>query len=90
LRLETHVKHAVGLVENKVADISETDTSTLDEIDETTRSGTEEITSTLNETQLLVDVGATINYSGADPRAVGEFACLVVNLGDKLASRSKN
>jgi hypothetical protein len=90
LGLETHVKHAIGLIENKVANIGETNTSTLDEIDETAGSGAEEVATTLNEAQLLIDIGATINYSGTDPRAIGEFACLVVNLGDKLASGSKN
>ena len=39
LMFKTHIKHAVGLVKDKVTDVGETDTTTLDEIDETSGGG---------------------------------------------------
>jgi len=39
LVFETHVKHAVGLVKDKVPDVGKADTTTFDEINETSGSG---------------------------------------------------
>ncbi len=50
----------------------------------------EQVASTLDETELLVDVGTAINNGGANPRPVGKFTGLVVDLGDKLTSGSKD
>jgi hypothetical protein len=35
LAFEAHVKHAVGLVKDKLANVGQADTTTLDEINET-------------------------------------------------------
>lgn len=48
LRLETHVKHTISLVEDKVLDVGETDATTLDEIDHTSGGGAEQVTPTLH------------------------------------------
>ncbi len=42
LRLETHVKHAVGLVEDKVPNIGEADAPTLNQIHKTSRGSARE------------------------------------------------
>ena len=39
LVFETHVKHAIGLVKDEVTDVGKADTTTLDEINETSGSG---------------------------------------------------
>jgi hypothetical protein len=90
LGLETHVQHAVGLVKNKVLDVSEGDTATLDQIDKTTRGSDEKIATTLNLAELGTNVGTTVHDTGADPRAVSKLTGLVEDLRDKLTSRSKN
>jgi hypothetical protein len=48
LRLETHVKHTIGLVEYEISDIGEADATALEEIYQTTRRGTKEITSSFD------------------------------------------
>ena len=84
LRLETHVKHAISLIENKVADVGEADASTLNEVDETSRSSAQEVASTLDLSHLLVDVGATVDDGGTDPGTVAKLPGLIVDLADKL------
>jgi hypothetical protein len=90
LRLETHVQHAVSLVKNQVLDAGEGDTAALDQVDQTTRSSDEKITAALDLAKLGTNVGTTVNDTRADPRAVGELAGLVENLGDQLTGRSKD
>jgi hypothetical protein len=84
LGLETHVKHAISLIEHEVLDVGEADASALNEIDETTGGRTQEITSALDETELLVDVRTTVDDGGTHPGAVRKLASLIVNLGNKL------
>lgn len=48
LGLETHIKHAIGLVKYEVLDVGEADTSTLNEVDKPTRSGAQEVTAPLD------------------------------------------
>jgi hypothetical protein len=90
LGFETHVKHTVGLIKDEVTDVGKADASTLDKIDETARSSTEEVTSTLDLTELLVDVCTAVHDGGANPGTVGEFAGLIVNLRDQFTSRRQN
>jgi hypothetical protein len=90
LGLETHIKHAISLVQYQVTDISEADTATLNEVNKTAGGGTEQVTPAFDHTKLTIDVGTPIDDSGADPRTVGKLARLVVDLIYELASRSKN
>ena len=50
LRLETHVEHAISLIQYKVANVREADTTALDKVNKTSRSGTEHVTATLDLT----------------------------------------
>ena len=52
LGLETHVEHSVGLIEDEVSDVGEGDSSTLDEIDESSRGGRKKIASLVHRSQL--------------------------------------
>jgi len=84
LGLETHVKHAIGLIENKILNVAQGDATTLNEIDQSTRGSNKKIASTLDLTKLGADVSATVDDAGAHPGPVGELARLVVDLGDEL------
>ena len=90
LVFEAHVEHAVGLVKNKVTNVGQADTTTLNEINETPRSGTQKIAAPLDLTQLGVDIGTTVDDSRPDPRAVSEFASLVMDLADQFTGGSKD
>ena len=70
LGFETHVQHAVSLIENEVLDVDKRDTATLNQIHQTTRSGNKEIATTLDLAQLGANVGTTIHNTGTNPRAV--------------------
>lgn len=90
LGLETHVKHAISLIKNKVLDVAEGDTATLDKIDKTTRSSNKEIAAALNLAKLRADIGTTVDDARTDPRTVGELASLIVDLRDQLTGGSKD
>jgi hypothetical protein len=45
LRLETHVQHTISLIENQIFDVAKGNTATLNQINKTTGSGHEEVTS---------------------------------------------
>jgi hypothetical protein len=90
LGLETHVQHAISLVKNEVLNVSQGDTATLNQIDQTTRGGNEEIATTLDLAKLRADVCTTVHDTGADPRAVSELAGLLEDLRDQLTSGSKD
>lgn len=84
LGLETHVKHTISFVEDEVLDVLQGDTTTLYEIDQTSRSSHQEIASTLDLTQLRANVSSTVDDTRSHPGAVGELPRLLVNLGDQL------
>ncbi|ROW15354.1 hypothetical protein VPNG_02370 [Cytospora leucostoma] len=90
LGLETHVKHTISLVEDEVLDVLQGDATTLYEIDQTSRSSHQEITSTLDLTELRANVSTTVDDTRSHPRTVGEFPRLIVNLGDQLTGRGED
>lgn len=90
LRLESHVEHAVSLVEDEVADVGERDAAAFDEVDETSGSGREEVAALVHGAELGSDVGSSVNDGGANPGAVGELAGLLVDLRDELTGRGED
>jgi hypothetical protein len=90
LRLETHVQHAISLVENKVADVLKGDATTLDQVDKTTGGGNEKIAATLDLAKLGANVGTTVDNTRANPRTVGKLAGLVEDLRHQLTGRSQD
>ena len=90
LRLETHVQHSIGLVENKVFDVAEGDAATFQKIDQATGRSHQKITSTLNLAQLGANIGTTIHDARTNPGAVGKLARLVIDLRDQLTSGSQD
>ena len=67
--LETHVQHAIGLVQAEEAAELEADLVTLQEVDKTTWSGDEQVTAALQLPHLLSNIGTSIN----DTWLLGEF-----------------
>jgi hypothetical protein len=90
LGLETHVKHAVSLVEDEVLDVGKRDTATLNQVDKTTGGSREKVTTAVELADLLTNVGTTVDDGRANPRTVGELAGLLVNLRDELTGGGKN
>ena len=90
LGLETHVQHAVGLVEHEVADPGKRDASALDEVDETARRRHEQVAATLDLAQLRADVGAAVDDARTNPGTIGELPRLLVDLRDELPSRGED
>lgn len=84
LGLETHVKHAIGLVKDEILDVGEADAATFDQVNKTARCGAKEVTTTFDKAELLIDIGSTVNDGRANPGPIRELPCLVMNLGDKL------
>jgi len=90
LGLETHVKHAISLVKDKVLDVAEGDATTLYEVDQSARGGNKKIAATLDLTKLRADVSATVDDARTNPGPVGKLPRLVVDLRDKLTGRSED
>lgn len=84
LGLETHIKHSIGLIEDEVLDVGKTDSSSLHQVDKTSGSSREEIATSVKSSDLLSNVGTTVDDRGSGPRSVGELSSLVVDLRDKL------
>ena len=86
LRLETHVKHAVGLVHDKVSDTTKVRLARLEHVDKTTRGGNHDLHTTLEITDLGALRSATIDGSVTDAR-VGAAAQLAWNANGQLERR---
>lgn len=80
LRFETHVQHPVSLVENNVSDEGESDLAALQEIDQTTGSGDQNVTSSVQISHLRSDISTTVHDTGSAVGSVGELERLVVDL----------
>lgn len=90
LGLETHVKHAISLIENEVLDVAERDPTSLYEIDQSTGSSNKKITATLDLAKLRANIGTTVNDARSNPRSVGKLSGLVVDLRDQFSGGSED
>jgi hypothetical protein len=90
LGLETHVKHAISLVENKILNIAQRDAASLDKIDQSTGGSDKEITTALDLAELRSNISTTVDDTRSDPRSVGKLSGLVVDLRDKFSSGGEN
>lgn len=85
LGLKSHVKHTIRLVQHQELDIFHPKSSALNEIDETTRRGHEQIAAALNLPELIPDIGPTVDDHRGDAGAVEELLRLVLDLTGQLA-----
>ena len=67
LGLETHIQHSISLIEDEVLDVGETDSASLDKVDKSTGGGREEITSSVESSDLLANVGSSVYDGRSDP-----------------------
>jgi len=90
LGLETHVKHAVSLVEHEVGDAAEVGLAHLKHVDQTTRGGDADL-DTLGEVTDLLALGHTTVDAGV-PNAgrLAELADFLLNLNSELTGRGKD
>ena len=59
--LETHVQHAIGLIQAQEAAELKADLVALQEVDQTTRGGDEQVATALQLPHLLPNIGTSIN-----------------------------
>ena len=88
LGLETHVEHAVGLIEYHVLDLGELDDSALVHFPEAARGGGEDVAATSQLVDLLARVGTSVHNHAAEAGAVSELAAFVVNLNGQFTRGS--
>jgi hypothetical protein len=90
LGLETHVKHAISLIEDKVCDTTKVCLASLKHIDQATRSGNAHFDSTREITDLGTLGNTTIDTGVADARRSAELLHLLLNLNSQLTGRSED
>ena len=90
LGLKSHIKHTISLVQNQEFDIFHPKTSPLDEIDETTGRGNQQIAAAFNLPELIPDIGSTVNNDGCDSGAVEKLLRFILDLARQLASGSQH
>lgn len=90
LGLETHVEHAVSLVEDEVGDALEVGLAHLEHIDQTARGGDADL-DTLGEVADLLALGHTTVDAGVpDAGRLAELADLLLDLDGQLTGGSKD
>ncbi|KAF3062751.1 hypothetical protein CFAM422_010726 [Trichoderma lentiforme] len=90
LGLETHVQHAIGLIEHKILNVAQGDAASLYEIHKSSGGGNKKVASALNLAKLRANIGSTIHHTRADPRSVGKLSGLLVDLRNQLSSGGKD
>ncbi len=84
LREETHVGHAVGLVEHHHVDVVETDQTLLDEVGQAPGAGHCDVDAPVEHPVVGADVGPSEEGSDAGPLASGDLLELLCHLGREL------
>lgn len=90
LGFETHIQHSISLIKDKVFNVGERDSSSFHQVNQSTRSSREEIASSVEGSDLLSNVGTTVDDSRSDPRSVSKLSRLVVDLRNELSGGSKD
>jgi hypothetical protein len=90
LRLETHVQHAVSLVEDKVCDAAKIGLAHLEHVDQTTRGSNADFNALSEITDLLALRHTTVDAGVPDAGRLAELADLLLNLDSQLTGGSKD
>mmetsp|Transcript_5820 Transcript_5820/g.14314 ORF Transcript_5820/g.14314 Transcript_5820/m.14314 type:complete len:444 (-) Transcript_5820:47-1378(-) len=85
LRLESHVEHAIRLVEGEHKNTREPDAPALQEVHEATRGGHNQVRAALELAQLVTDVRTAVHDDGREASTVKELSALCVDLRRELA-----
>ena len=86
LGLETHVKHAVGLVENEICDAAQVRLTRLEHVDQATRGGNTHLDAALKIPNLGPLGDTAIDASVANPGRLAELCDFLLNLDSQLTS----
>jgi hypothetical protein len=90
LWLETHVKHTVSLVKDKVCHAAQVGLAGLKHVNQTTRSRNAHFDATGKITDLLTTRNTTIDASITNARGFSEFGHFLLDLHGELTSRREN
>lgn len=90
LRLETHVEHAVGLVENEVSDAAEVRLLRLEHVDETAGRGDDDLHAALEVADLRALRCAAVDGSVANARVGAELGAFLLDLDGELTCRCED
>ena len=85
LRKESHVGHAVGLIDDDVCDVVEEDLFAFDEVDEASRGGDDEVDALGQLLDLLFDICAAVHGQDASVEALGNRLQFVLHLGGEFS-----
>jgi hypothetical protein len=90
LGLETHVKHAISLVEDQVSYSAKVGLAGLEHVDKTTRSGDAHLNTAIEITNLRTLWHSSVDASVSDARRLAKLGDLLLNLHSKLSSWGEN
>ncbi|GIX64757.1 mediator of RNA polymerase II transcription subunit 6 [Babesia caballi] len=90
LRGETHIKHAIGFVQNQVFDAGEPNLVAVDEIGQTAGGRHADVAAAVQLEQLTADLAATVQDDSANARGEDELAGLGEGLHRELAGRRED
>lgn len=90
LRLETHVQHAISLIENQVSYTTQVGLAGLEHIDETTGGSNADLDSSREISDLGALGNTTVDTGVSDAGRSTELGDLLLDLDSKLTGRSEN
>lgn len=90
LRLETHVQHAISLVENKIGDSAEIGLASLEHVNKTAGGGNADLYTAAEVTDLGSLGNTAVNAGVADARRATKLGNFLLNLDCKFTSRGEN
>ncbi|KAI6773718.1 hypothetical protein HG531_000567 [Fusarium graminearum] len=90
LGLETHVKHAISLVEDEIGNTTQVGLTGLEHVNETTGSGNAHLDSAREVANLRTLGDTTVDTGVSDARRSTELLHLFLDLDSKLTSRSED
>mmetsp|Transcript_24768 Transcript_24768/g.62173 ORF Transcript_24768/g.62173 Transcript_24768/m.62173 type:complete len:292 (-) Transcript_24768:358-1233(-) len=86
LGLETHIEHAIGLIEHQIGDTTQVGLAALEQIDQTARCGDHHLDTALQITDLRTLRRTTIQTGVLDARRGAELVHLLLDLHGEFAS----
>ena len=90
LGLETHVEHAIGLVENQVGDTAKVGAASLQHVNQTAGSGNADLDATGQIADLRTLGDTTVNTGVTDARRLSKLGHLSLDLDRKLTGGGKD
>lgn len=80
LGLETHIKHTISLIQHQIGDSLEVNHSHLEEVQQSSWGGDDDMVSSLEFSLLSPFIGTTVDHSRVDLCSLAEFLTFVLDL----------